>query len=347
MRETPPFGIKSTIKELNRFLNGLDELGVLSGELAIDIIGHPRKYRHRYNLIDIMTDYAEMIEKLAIDPDEKQKRLNLLYQASSEAYKRNWDFMNAGRKLDKDIGGGYAGGGTDVLVDPNISIDEILENGRPEKDDRPASDRQDSEQQGDGQYDEGTQLEGVAKKYQSKAGGLNDKGRAHYKKKGHNLKKPVSKGQAKKSKKSAGRRKSFCSRMGGQKKMHNIDCRADPDKAICKSLKRWDCNEAFDKALDGALGLTEGAGGHEYRNLTSNSFEKRLEKANKLAGSNSGRLYYNQLNKNRQDLIKQAETKRPLRKSEYINLYGYEEWLQYCLDNDIPENSKYTLPDAK
>lgn len=83
--------------------------------------------------------------------------------------------------------------------------------------------------------------EGVKKEYQSKAGGLNDKGRAHYNSKGHNLKKPVSSKEAKKSPKSAGRRKSFCSRMGGQKDMHDIDCRQDPDKAICKSLKRWDC----------------------------------------------------------------------------------------------------------
>lgn len=83
--------------------------------------------------------------------------------------------------------------------------------------------------------------EGVAKKYQSKKGGLNAKGRAHYNSQGHNLKTPVSAKQAKKSPKAAGRRKSFCSRMGGQKKMHNIDCRKNPDKAICKALKRWDC----------------------------------------------------------------------------------------------------------
>lgn len=83
--------------------------------------------------------------------------------------------------------------------------------------------------------------EGVKKKYQSKEGGLNDAGRAHYNSKGHNLKEPVSRKEAGKSKKSAGRRKSFCSRMGGQKKMHNIDCSKDPDKAICKSLRRWDC----------------------------------------------------------------------------------------------------------
>lgn len=95
--------------------------------------------------------------------------------------------------------------------------------------------------------------EGVAKKYQSKAGGLNDRGRAHYNRQGHNLKKPVTKKQAKKSPKSAGRRNSFCSRMGGQKRMHNIDCRKNPDKAICKALSRWDCGESFNKSLNTIL----------------------------------------------------------------------------------------------
>lgn len=98
--------------------------------------------------------------------------------------------------------------------------------------------------------------EGVAKKYQSKAGGLNDRGRAHFNRQGHNLKKPVSKQQAKKSPKARGRRKSFCSRMGGQKKMHNIDCRKDPDKAICKSLKRWDCHDSFENKLNAILEST-------------------------------------------------------------------------------------------
>ena len=95
--------------------------------------------------------------------------------------------------------------------------------------------------------------EGVAEKYQSKEGGLNDRGRAHYNSQGHNLKKPVTKKQASKSKKSAGRRKSFCSRMGGQKRMHNINCRKNPEKDICKSLKRWDCNESFKSKLDAIL----------------------------------------------------------------------------------------------
>jgi len=44
--------------------------------------------------------------------------------------------------------------------------------------------------------------EGVAKKYQSSAGGLNDRGRAYYNRQGHDLKKPVSSKQAAKSKKS-------------------------------------------------------------------------------------------------------------------------------------------------
>jgi len=85
-------------------------------------------------------------------------------------------------------------------------------------------------------------VSGVKKKYQSSDGGLNRKGRAHFKRtEGANLKRPVSKKQAKKSPKSAKRRKSFCARMGGMKKKHNIDCSKTPDKSICKALRKWDC----------------------------------------------------------------------------------------------------------
>ena len=56
------------------------------------------------------------------------------------------------------------------------------------------------------------------KEGQNPEGGLNAKGRASAKKQGHNLKPPVSKEQAKKSPKSAARRKSFCARMEGMKK---------------------------------------------------------------------------------------------------------------------------------
>jgi len=80
---------------------------------------------------------------------------------------------------------------------------------------------------------------------QNKKGGLNEKGRKSYEKEnpGSDLKAPVSKEQAKKSKggKSAKRRKSFCARMGGMKRDHNISCSKDPDKRICKALRAWDC----------------------------------------------------------------------------------------------------------
>ena len=90
--------------------------------------------------------------------------------------------------------------------------------------------------------DYSVKVSGVKKKYQSADGGLNRKGRAHFKRtEGANLKRPVSKKQAKKSPKSAKRRKSFCARMGGMKKKHNINCSKTPDKSICKALRKWDC----------------------------------------------------------------------------------------------------------
>ena len=73
-------------------------------------------------------------------------------------------------------------------------------------------------------------------------GGLNAKGRASAKREGHNLKPPVSKEEAKKSPKSAARRKSFCARMEGMKKKNTSAKTArDPDSRINKSLRKWDC----------------------------------------------------------------------------------------------------------
>ena len=74
----------------------------------------------------------------------------------------------------------------------------------------------------------------------SKSGGLNAKGRAAYKREtGGTLKPPVSAKQAKKSPKSAARRKSFCARMGGMpgpmKKPNGKPTR----KAL--ALQKWDC----------------------------------------------------------------------------------------------------------
>ena len=55
----------------------------------------------------------------------------------------------------------------------------------------------------------------VAKKYQSKTGGLNEAGRKFFKRTtGANLKRPVT-GKVKPGSKAAKRRKSFCARMKG------------------------------------------------------------------------------------------------------------------------------------
>tara|TARA_B100000424_G_C22926230_1_gene492813 strand:+ start:1082 stop:1336 length:255 start_codon:yes stop_codon:yes gene_type:complete len=83
----------------------------------------------------------------------------------------------------------------------------------------------------------------VAKKYQNKEGGLNEAGRKYFKRKtGANLKPPVSKEQAKKSKKSASRRKSFCARMKGmKKKLTGSKTARDPNSRINKALRKWDC----------------------------------------------------------------------------------------------------------
>ena len=70
-------------------------------------------------------------------------------------------------------------------------------------------------------------------------GGLNANGRASAKAEGHNLKPPVSAKQAKKSPKSAARRKSFCARMGGMPGPMIGDNGKPTRKAL--ALRKWDC----------------------------------------------------------------------------------------------------------
>ena len=82
------------------------------------------------------------------------------------------------------------------------------------------------------------------KEGKNQKGGLNEKGRKSYEKEhpGSNLKPPVKKEQAAKSKKSAARRKSFCARMEGMKKKNTSAKTAnDPNSRINKSLRKWDC----------------------------------------------------------------------------------------------------------
>ncbi len=77
------------------------------------------------------------------------------------------------------------------------------------------------------------------KEGQNPEGGLNAKGRASAKAQGHNLKPPVSAKQAKKSKKAAARRKSFCARMGGMPGPMK-DAKGRPTRKAL-ALRKWDC----------------------------------------------------------------------------------------------------------
>ena len=78
------------------------------------------------------------------------------------------------------------------------------------------------------------------KEYQNPEGGLNSKGRAYFKRtEGANLKPPVSAKAAQKSPKAAGRRKSFCARLGGVKGPMKDEKGRPTRKAL--ALKKWDC----------------------------------------------------------------------------------------------------------
>lgn len=82
------------------------------------------------------------------------------------------------------------------------------------------------------------------KEGKNQKGGLNEKGRKSYERAnpGSDLKPPVKREQAAKSKKSAARRKSFCARMEGMKAKNTSSKTArDPNSRINKSLRAWDC----------------------------------------------------------------------------------------------------------
>ena len=82
----------------------------------------------------------------------------------------------------------------------------------------------------------------VLKKYQSKTGGLNAAGRAHFKRKeGANLKPPVT-GKAPKGSKAAGRRASFCARMSGVKGPMK-DSKGRPTRKAL-ALRKWKCRKS-------------------------------------------------------------------------------------------------------
>ena len=75
---------------------------------------------------------------------------------------------------------------------------------------------------------------------QSESGGLNAKGRASLKAQGQDIKPPVT--EDKPTGERAGRKASFCARMGGMKsKLTNSETANDPDSRINKALRKWNC----------------------------------------------------------------------------------------------------------
>lgn len=80
----------------------------------------------------------------------------------------------------------------------------------------------------------------VKKAHQNPSGGLNESGRSFFRKKGHNLKPPVTEDSP--TGKRAKRKKSFCARMKGMKNKRTSSKTAnDPDSRINKALRKWKC----------------------------------------------------------------------------------------------------------
>jgi|TARA_R110000772_G_scaffold199695_1_gene310330 hypothetical protein len=76
----------------------------------------------------------------------------------------------------------------------------------------------------------------------SKGAGLTKKGVAKYRRANPGSKLKTAVTEKKPSGSRAKRRKSYCARSEGQKKMHNIDCSKTPKKRICAARRRWRCN---------------------------------------------------------------------------------------------------------
>ena len=80
----------------------------------------------------------------------------------------------------------------------------------------------------------------VKKEYQSPSGGLNAKGRAHFKRtEGANLKPPVT-GKVDPESKAGKRKKSFCARMSGFEGPMKDEKGRPTRKAL--ALKKWNCS---------------------------------------------------------------------------------------------------------
>ena len=79
------------------------------------------------------------------------------------------------------------------------------------------------------------------KEGKSPSGGLNENGRESLRAEGHNIKRPVTSGEAANSDEASKRRDNFRSRMCGMKeKLTSAKTAHDPNSRINLALKRWD-----------------------------------------------------------------------------------------------------------
>ncbi len=95
----------------------------------------------------------------------------------------------------------------------------------------------------------------------------------------------------------------------------------------------------FKEQLEAALNKINES--HQYLRRTSKSSERNLERAKERAARSSGNLGYTRSNDARNALLKQIEKQRPLRRHEFIQLYGYQAWVDYVTKYGLPETHKW------
>lgn len=80
---------------------------------------------------------------------------------------------------------------------------------------------------------------------------------------------------------------------------------------------------------------------HHYLRRTSKSLEKKLRHADEKAHKASGHENFELINQHRNKILNNIEKKRPLRRFEYIKKYGYDAWLDYIKQHNLPETHKW------
>jgi hypothetical protein len=78
-----------------------------------------------------------------------------------------------------------------------------------------------------------------------------------------------------------------------------------------------------------------------YLSRSNQQLEKELNRLNSMAIKKSGLPNHPNIDAERKKVLRAIQDLRPLRRSEYINLYGYKSWLDYTHSHGIPQNYKW------